>query len=67
MATNIKIRGRNSILRLELTVVFEHCVVRCGSKNGYQKDVSLKDVGLAAQNLLTILSSIVKIDWGRAI
>ena len=38
--------------------MFEWCVVRCGSKNGHQKDMCSKEIGLHAQNLLTIQGSI---------
>ena len=34
-------------------------MVRCGSKNGHKTDVCLKDIELHAQNILTILGSIV--------
>ena len=30
-----------------------------GSKNGYQKNVDLKEIGLHVQNMITILGSIV--------
>ena len=33
----------------------------CGSKNGYQKDIFLKRIGLRAQNRMTVLNSIVNI------
>ena len=39
-------------------------MVRCGSKNGHQKDMCLKEIGLRAQNMLTILGSIVNIIGG---
>jgi hypothetical protein len=39
--------------------MFEWYVVRCGSKNGQKKDVCLKKIKLHAQNILTILVSIV--------
>ena len=44
---------------LNTTLVFEWFVVECGSKNGYQKEI-----GLDAQNLITILNSIVLIIRG---
>ena len=37
--------------------IFEWYVVWCGSKNGYQKDICLIEIGLHAQTLTTILSS----------
>ena len=36
-------------------------MVRCGSKKGHQKDTCLKDIELHAQNMTTILDSIVNI------
>ena len=35
--------------------MFEWDVVRCGSKNGHQNDTCLKELGLCAQNMLTII------------
>ena len=32
--------------------------------SGHQKDMSLQEIGLRAQNMLTILGSIVDINWG---
>jgi hypothetical protein len=40
-------------------LIFEWHVVRCGSKNGLKKDVCLKEIGLCAQTILTILCSIL--------
>ena len=46
----------NSITYLHQTPIFEWYVARCGPKNGYQKDIMcLKEIGLRAQNMLTIL------------
>jgi hypothetical protein len=40
----------------------EWSVVRCGSKNGHQKDIlCLKEIGLCTQNLLTIFGLKVNI------
>ena len=39
-------------------------MVRCGSKNGHQKDLCLIKIGLHAQNLLTILDSTINIIGG---
>ena len=36
-------------------------MVRCASKNGYQRDMRLKEIRLHARNMITILSSIVSI------
>ena len=36
-----------------ITTIFEWCVVRCGCKNGHQKDIMcFKEIGLCAQNML---------------
>ena len=45
--------------------IFEWCVVKCGSKNRQQKDKCLKQIGLRAHNLVTILSSVVNIVGGN--
>ena len=44
--------------------MIEWYVVRCGSKNGHQKDTRLKEIGLYAQNMLAILGSIVNMTGG---
>ena len=36
-------------------------VARCGSKNGYKKDMSLKEVGPHLQIMIIVLGSIVNI------
>ena len=55
----------NSINYLKQTPIFEWCVLRCGSKNGHQKDIMhFKEIGLRAQNLLTILGSIFNMIGG---
>ena len=53
-----------SITNLMGRMYFEWYVVGCGSKNGYQKDVCLKEIGLRAQNMITILGSIVDVIGG---
>ena len=35
----------------------ESYVARCGSKNGYQKDVCVIEIGLFVQNMITIVGS----------
>ena len=40
------------------TPIFELYTVLCGSKNGYQKDMCLKEIGFCAQSMITILCSI---------
>ena len=49
---------------LHWTPVCEWYLVWCGSKNGYQKDMCLIEIGLCAQIMITILSSIFKIFGG---
>ena len=39
-------------------------MVSCGFKNGYKNDMCLTRIGLPAQNMLTILRSIVNIPGG---
>ena len=41
------------------TPIFEWYVGRCGSKNGYQKDVCSKEIELHAQNMIIVLDWIV--------
>ena len=41
-------------------------MVRCGSKNGYQNDMMcLKEIGICAQPMITILNSIVNMIGGE--
>ena len=51
----------NSVTYLNRTHVFEYYMVRRDSKNGYQKDMYSKEIGLHAQNMITIISSIVNL------
>ena len=39
-------------------------MVECECKNGYQKNMCLKEIGLHTPNLLTILGSIINIIGG---
>ena len=39
------------------TPIFEWYVVWCGSKNKSQKEMCLEEVGLCAQNMITIIGS----------
>ena len=52
-----KVSRPNSVIYLNGTPIFEWWVVRCRIKNEHQKDMCLKEIGLQAQNVLTILSS----------
>ena len=49
---------------LKWTRIFEWCVGKCGSKNGHQKDIFWKGIGIWSQNLSTIIGSIINIIWG---
>jgi hypothetical protein len=49
---------------LRWTLIYEWWVVTSRSNNGNQK-TCLKEIGLSAQKLLTILGSIVNIIWGE--
>ena len=51
----------NPTTSLNRTPTFGWYVVRCGSKNGYQKDTCLQGIGLRVQNVRTIPGSIVNI------
>jgi len=53
-----KVDVPNSVTYCNETPIIKWYVVKYGSKNGYQKDMSLKDIELCAQNLLIILCSI---------
>ena len=43
------------------TPLFEWYVVRCGSKNWHQNDLYLNETGMRAQNMLTILGSLINV------
>jgi hypothetical protein len=46
---------------LNQTPIFEWCVVRFGSKNGYPKDMSFEEIRLHVENMMTILGSTMNI------
>ena len=50
-----------SVTQLNRTPISEWYVVRCGSNNGYLRDMCSKDIGLRVQNVMTVLSLIVNI------
>ena len=50
-----KVDNPYSVTCLIRTLIFELYVVWCASKNGYQKDMCLKEIGLHAQNMISIL------------
>ena len=54
----------NLITYLTCTPIFEWYVVWCGYKNEYQKDMCLKEIGLYAQNMITILSLTINMIGG---
>ena len=56
-ATKVQLPKSNTIIIW--TPIVEWYVVRCGSKNWCQKDMCLKEIGLRAQDILTILGSLV--------
>ena len=60
----IEIVNPYSVTFLIRTPILKWYVVCCGSKNIYQKDMCLKEIGLHAQNITTILVSIVNIKAG---
>ena len=45
------------------TAILEWCVVKCGCKNRHQQDMF--EIGLQAQNMLTVLHSTVNIIGGN--
>jgi hypothetical protein len=46
------------------TPIFVWCAIRCELENGHQEDLCLKEIGLCAKKLLTIVDSIVDIIEG---
>ena len=54
-----KVDGPYSVIVLIKSTIIEWYVVRCGFKHGYQKAMCLKGIRLRAQNMITILKSIV--------
>ena len=60
-----KVSRPNLVTYLTQTPLFEWCALRCGSKNSHQKAImSSKEISLCAENLFTILSSVVNIIGG---
>ena len=51
----------------KLDACIEWNVGRCGCKDRHQKDMCLKEIELRAQNMLTILGSIVNMIGGTCI
>jgi hypothetical protein len=46
------------------TAIFEWCVIMHVSTNGHHNDTCLKEIGLHAQNMITILDSIGNVIGG---
>ena len=54
-----KVDTPNLVSFLNQTPIFEWYMVRCGTKNGYIKDMYSKEIGLIAHNMIAILLSSV--------
>ena len=54
----------NLITYLTCTPIFEWYLVWCGYKNEYKKDMCLKEIGLHAQNMITIVSLTINMIGG---
>ena len=52
----------NSVTYLNRTPGCKWYMGRCGSQNGYQKDMCLNEMGLHAPNMITILNSTTNIN-----
>ena len=63
MKKHYELNGRQPLLDwvvfLIRTPIFERNAAWCNPKNIYQKDTYLKDIGLHAENMISILGSIV--------
>ena len=59
-----KAKMPNWVPYLDRAPFLERYVVRCGSNNGYQKDMCSKDIELHAQIMRTTLGSIINMIWG---
>ena len=51
----LKVENSYLVTCLIRTPIFQWCVVYYGSKNGYQKDMCLKEIGLCVQNMIMII------------
>ena len=49
------------INHLNSTTLSEWYVLWCGFKNGHQKDTCFKEIGLHAQNMITISGTVVNL------
>ena len=59
--TEPKVNVPKLVTHLNWAPLYEWCVVRCGATNRHHNAMSLQEIGLSAQILLTILGSIVRI------
>ena len=59
LGANVEVNVLNLVAYLNRTPIFEWYVVWCGSNNKFKKDTCLQEIGLRAQNLITILGSFV--------
>ena len=60
----IKVDLPNLVTYLDWTPIFEWYVVICDSKNRYETDMCLKEIGLRAQNMITIFRLNSQHKWG---
>ena len=54
----------NLVTNGDRSPIFQWHVVRCGSKNGYQKDLYSKETGVCTSIMITMLGIIVKVIGG---
>ena len=59
-----KVELTNFVPSLNQPPIYEWYVVRCGSNNKYQKYTCLKEIRVCAENMITILNSVVKTMFG---
>lgn len=52
-----------SVTSLDRTTIFDRYAVMCGSNNAYQKHMQSNKIGPRAQNIITILNSMVNMIW----
>ena len=57
----------NSVSDLRRTPIFKWCMLRSEPKNGHQKELCWKEIGLLGYILLTILDAIVDIVGGGGV
>ena len=57
--------GPNSFAHLKRALIFEWCVVRCGSMNEHQKDMYLKEIEPSTQNNVNHFRFNRQHSWGE--